>query len=142
MIRLATVFWLLLVTASGFAVYAAKYQVQGLEDELARTRRTTIDTDRQIRVLTAEWAYLNRPSTLAAMNQHFLSLVPIATRQLRRSVADIPMRSPAAAPEVAAAPPIAAPAAAPPPAVVAAAPAAAPPPRSLDDLIARVVASR
>ena len=157
MIRLYTAFWLLLVIASGFALYAVKYQVQGLEDELARTRKASLADDSQIRVLTAEWAYLNRPGALADMNKRYLSLAPIATRQLRNSVADIPLRAPAPAPDVAAATaPPQAPAGAPPEVAAASAGPALPqatkpatvtaalrrPPRSLDELIARVVASR
>ena len=74
MIRLGTLFWLVLVSATGFAMFGVKYQVQALEDELARTKRATIAEEHEIRVLEAEWAYLTRPETLDAMNRHFLSL--------------------------------------------------------------------
>ena len=92
MIRLSTLFWLLVVSTAGFAMFATKYQVQGLADQLARTVKQADDTERDIRVLDAEWAYLNRPDALAQMNQRLLSLVPIATKQLRASLTDIPMR--------------------------------------------------
>lgn len=92
MIRLSTLFWLIVVSTAGFAMFAAKYQVQALADELARTVKQADDTERDIRVLDAEWAYLNRPDALAQMNQRLLSLVPIATKQLRAGVAEIPMR--------------------------------------------------
>ena len=73
-------------------MFAVKYEVQGLADQLARNVKQADDTERDIRVLDAEWAYLNRPDALAQMNQRFLSLAPIATKQLRTSLADIPMR--------------------------------------------------
>lgn len=92
MIRLGTLFWLVLVTATGFAVFGVKYQVQALEDELARTKRATLAEEHEIHVLDAEWAYLTRPETLEAMNRRFLSLAPISTKQLRTTAADIPMR--------------------------------------------------
>ena len=38
MIRFGALFWLVLVSATGFAMFGVKYQVQALEDELARTR--------------------------------------------------------------------------------------------------------
>jgi hypothetical protein len=94
MIRLHTLFWLIVVAATGFAMFAVKYQVQGLADQLARTVNQADDVERGIRVLDAEWAYLNRPDALAQKNQRFLSLAPIATKQLRSDVADIPMRPP------------------------------------------------
>ena len=115
MIRLGTLFWLVLVSATGFAMFGVKYQVQALEDELARTNRATATEEHELRVLEAEWAYLTRPATLEAMNRQFLSLSPIATKQLHATATDIPLRPP---------PPPAEPAPAEPPAIVAAAEAA------------------
>jgi hypothetical protein len=103
MIRLATLFWLILVSATGFAMFAVKYEVQALADQLAHTSRRADDAERDVRVLDADWAYLNRPDALAAMNQRYLSLLPIATKQLIASVADIPMRPPPPPPVEAAA---------------------------------------
>jgi hypothetical protein len=120
MIRLGTLFWLVLVSATGFAMFGVKYQVQALEEELGRTNRATAAEEHEIRVLEAEWAYLTRPATLETMNRQFLSLGPIATKQLHTTAADIPLRPPPA--EL---PPVQ------PPAVVAAAepaPAASTPP--------------
>jgi hypothetical protein len=122
MIRLGTLFWLVLVSATGFAMFGVKYQVQALEDELARTNRATAAEEHELRVLEAEWAYLTRPATLEAMNRQFLSLSPIATKQLHATAADIPLRPP---------PPPAEPPPVEPPVVVAAAepaPAASTPP--------------
>ena len=113
MIRLGTLFWLVLVSATGFAMFGVKYQVQALEDELARTNRATAAEEHELRVLEAEWAYLTRPATLEAMNRQFLSLSPIATKQLHATAADIPLRPPP--------PPAAEPAPIEPPTVVAAA---------------------
>lgn len=95
MIRLSTLFWLVLVAASGAAMFTVKYRVQAIEHQLLRTERTTVATQRRLRVLNAEWAYLNRPATLAQLNARFLSLVPITTKELRASFADLPMRPPA-----------------------------------------------
>jgi hypothetical protein len=92
MVNLATLFWLVLVSAAGFAMFAVKYQVQSLEDELNRTRKETIAEEHAIRMDEVEWAYLTRPETLEEMNQRHLSLMPIATTQLRGTLADIPLR--------------------------------------------------
>jgi len=92
MIRVGTLFWLVLVSATGFAMFGVKYQVQALEDELARTKRATTAEEHEIRVLDAEWAYLTRPETLEGMNRQFLSLAPISTKQLHTTAADIPLR--------------------------------------------------
>ncbi len=92
MSRLSTLFWLLLVSAAGFAMFAVKYEVQALDDELTRTRKAAAAEQHEIRVLDAEWAYLTRPDTLEDMNRRFLSLGPIATNQLRTGIAELPMR--------------------------------------------------
>jgi hypothetical protein len=92
MIRLASAFWLLLVSAAALATFAVKYEVQALDAELVAARKATAAESRELRVLDAEWAYLNRPDTLAAMNQRFLSLAPISRRQLQTVIAEIPMR--------------------------------------------------
>jgi hypothetical protein len=126
MIRVGTLFWLVLVSTTAFAMFGVKYQVQALEDELARTNRATATEEHELRVLEAEWAYLTRPATLEAMNRQFLSLGPIATKQLHTTAADIPLRPP---------PPPAEPPAVEPPAVVATAepaPAASMPPSALE----------
>src|SRR6266852_1460938 len=96
MIRLGAVFWLVLVLAAGFTTFKVKYAVQDIEDELNRVRKQTIAEQQEIRVLTAEWTYLNQPERLADLNRRFLALAPIAAKQLQRTVADVPLRAPAA----------------------------------------------
>ena len=98
MIRVGTLFRLVLVSATGFAMFGVKYQVQALEDELGRTNRATAAEEHEIRVLDAEWAYLTRPETLEAMNRRYLALGPIVTRQLHATATDIPLRPPPPAP--------------------------------------------
>jgi hypothetical protein len=168
MIKLSTLFWLVIVSTTGFAMFAVKYGLQSLEDELNRTKRAIIAEEHAIRTDEAEWAYLTRPETLDEMNRRHLSLGPIATKQLRTALTDIPLR--AAAPVIVDAPVVAAaepPAETAPPTIPAstiapaslekpleaaefakpapAKAAAKPPPRhprSLDELIAQVAASR
>jgi hypothetical protein len=93
MIKLGTLFWLVLVSMTGFAMFAVKYGVQSLQDELNRTKKATIAEEHAIRADEAEWAYLTRPETLDEMNRRHLSLGPIATKQLRIALSDIPLRA-------------------------------------------------
>jgi cell division protein FtsL len=111
MTRLGALVWFVLVLAAGFATFKVKYAVQDAEDQLTRARKQTIAERQEIRVLTAEWTYLNQPERLADLNQRFLGLVPITAKQLQQKIADIPWRVPPAAPDavVAAAPAGAAP---------------------------------
>src|SRR5215510_8499994 len=75
---------------TGFAMFAVKYGVQSLEDELNRTKKATIAEEHAIRADEAEWAYLTRPETLDEMNRRHSSLGPIATKQRRIAISDIP----------------------------------------------------
>ena len=96
MTRLGVVFWCVLVAVAGFTTFKVKYAVQDIEDQLNRVRRHTIAEQQEIRVLTAEWTYLTQPERLADLNRRFLQLAPIAARQMQRTIADIPLRAPAA----------------------------------------------
>src|SRR4051794_4442865 len=135
MTRLGVVFWGGLVLASGFATFNVKYAVQGIDDELVRVRRQTVAETQEIRVLTAEWAYLNQPERLAELKRSFFQLAPMTTKQMQGRVEEIALRAPpaggavTAAPQmVAANPPEAAPAAANPSAATLAAVAFSAPP--------------
>src|SRR4051794_41878370 len=96
MTRLGVVFWGGLVLASGFATFNVKYAVQGIDDELARVRRQTITEQQEIRVLTAEWAYLNQPDRLAELNRNFLQLAPMTTKQWQGGGGGVAPRAPPA----------------------------------------------
>jgi len=99
MIRFGALFWLALVVAAGFVTFKVKYAVQDLEDELNRVKKQTVAEQQEIRVLSAEWTYLNQPERLAELNRRFLQLAPIGPKQLQQKVEDIPLRPlPAPAP--------------------------------------------
>jgi hypothetical protein len=111
MTKLSVMFWLGLVLTSLFAMFAVKYAVQNLEDQLAHVRKQTIAEEQETRVLNAEWTYLNQPERLADLNRRFVQLVPITPRQLQQRVEEIPLRPPVETPDavIAAAPVLSAP---------------------------------
>lgn len=105
MMRLSTLLWALLVGVSGYVMFQVKYEVVQLEDELAHLDHR-IDAGReQIRVLDAEWSFLNQPARLEQLAKRFLDLQPISAEQIGH-LSQLPRRSPT--------PPAAAAAAAPP----------------------------
>ena len=83
MIRLASLFWLALVCATGFATFKVKYAVQDFEEELNRVRKQTVVEHQEIHLLRAEWTTLNQPERLADLNRRYLSLAAIAPKQLQ-----------------------------------------------------------
>lgn len=105
MMRLSTLLWALLVGLSGYAMFQVKYEVVQLEDELAHMNRQIADGRQQIRVLDAEWSFLNQPARLDQLAKRFLTLGPIGVNAIGH-ISQLPWRSPT--------PPAAAAAAAPP----------------------------
>jgi len=71
--------WLcLLIPASGL-LYGTSAQVRGLEKELNGVRSQIAQEHEQVRVLHAEWAYLNNPRQLAARATRYLGIQNAAT---------------------------------------------------------------
>lgn len=98
MTRLGTWFWLLLAASTGFAMFMVKYGVQNLEDELVRVRKHTVAEQLEIRVLNAEWTYLNQPERLSDLNRQLFNLTPVTIKQLQHTIAELPLRPPPALP--------------------------------------------
>jgi len=74
--------WLVLASCIGWGVYQLKYEVQHLEDRLARVNREILNDQESIQILKAEWSYLNQPARLADMAKRFLALEPVEPRQM------------------------------------------------------------
>jgi hypothetical protein len=82
MIRNTTLFTLLTAAALGFAVFAFKYQVRGLEEEYIGLNRTIIADRQAIHVLRAEWSHLNEPRRLKELSARILDLRPVEPSQV------------------------------------------------------------
>ena len=74
--------WVGIIGAMAFGLYQVKHAVQAREDELARLNRDLIASEEAIRVLRAEWSYLNRPERLARLAGDHLALAPMAAQQI------------------------------------------------------------
>ena len=99
MTKLGALFWVTLVAMAGFGTFKVKYAVQDCEDQLNRLRKQTTAEQQEIRVLTAEWTFLNQPERLVNLNPRILRLAPIATKQLQGRIEDIPLRAVPAEPD-------------------------------------------
>jgi cell division protein FtsL len=82
MIRSTNLFWILLVAAFGFGTFMMKYQVQSLDEELARVNRSIREDEDSLHVLKAEWSRLSQPGRLDELARRYLELGPIMTAQL------------------------------------------------------------
>ena len=66
------------IAVVGFGLFRLTYEVQDLEEELARLNRTILEEQEAIHVLEAEWSYLNRPARLEKLNDRHLGLGPLS----------------------------------------------------------------
>ncbi|WP_189045949.1 cell division protein FtsL [Aliidongia dinghuensis] len=82
MMRSSTFLSLILVCGLGFGLFKVKYEVQSLEEDLAKiNRQTAVDQD-AIHVLKAEWSYLTQPVRIGEMAQRHLALQPVTSAQM------------------------------------------------------------
>ncbi|MGO1078453.1 cell division protein FtsL [Inquilinus sp. CA228] len=86
--------WLGLIGASSAFLFKTSYEVQSLEGDLRGLNRSILREQDSIRVMHAEWAFLNQPSRLQALTDQFTKLRPIAPTQMVASAADLPMPLP------------------------------------------------
>lgn len=91
MIRGMTILWAVLVLLVSSAMFLMKMQVQDLEDQLASINRATRQDREDIRVLEAEWNYLNTPGRLAEQSRRLLSMEQLESNSIV-ALADVPMR--------------------------------------------------
>jgi len=83
---------LFLAGVLSLALFALKYQVQDLEDELVKLNRSIFADQEAIHVLKAEWSYLNNPERLRSLVHRHLGMKPVTPDQLA-TISDLPPRS-------------------------------------------------
>lgn len=85
----AGVTWVMVLMAASAGLYAVKYRVLAMDEEISALN-AQIDAERSsIHVLIAEWAYLTRPERLEKLAKKHLSMQPVGAMQLLE-VADVP----------------------------------------------------
>ena len=93
--KAGSMMWTALIISVGVGLFLVKYKVQGLEGQLA-TKRAEIARDRaEIRVLDAEWTYLNDPERLRRLSQEYLGFRPAVPANVTE-LATLPFRRDAA----------------------------------------------
>ncbi|MBI2254897.1 MAG: hypothetical protein HYU58_09790 [Proteobacteria bacterium] len=106
MIRIGTIVWFVVLALLGVGLFQVKYAVQAKERDLRKVNRQIAADHEAMRVLDAEWSYLNDPVRLADLTRRHTDLTPVMANQIAtfESLAPRPADAPEAAPAV---PPIA-----------------------------------
>lgn len=96
--RAITLMWIPLAIIVGVSMFLMKYKVQALEDELVAKQAKVVRDRGAIRVLEAEWAYLNDPERLRQLSSEHLDFGPPAIINIA-DIDSLPMRVAVQAPE-------------------------------------------
>lgn len=91
MIRTINVILILAMVSLSVLLYAINYQADSAERAGNALRRQIVQEQEAIRVLRAEWSYLNQPDRLQELSSKYLDLQP-ATAQQVGSFDSIPFR--------------------------------------------------
>jgi hypothetical protein len=91
MMRSMTILWGVLAIACGIGLFLVKHQVQATEADLRQMQHRVRSDRSTIRVLEAEWTYLNNPTRLAALAERVLGLTPLRAQQVV-TMASLPVR--------------------------------------------------
>lgn len=81
----------ILLAFSGAALMHISHSVQRLEKEVAANQKTIDQEQEAIRVLKAEWAYLNTPERLEKMAIHGLDMAVPETKKVISNIENMPL---------------------------------------------------
>ena len=88
--RVSTLLALTLSASSGFMLFSTAQKVQQADSEQRRMQTSVAQEEQTIRVLRAEWDYLNRPDRLEALVKNNLELIPAQPNSVREDTSDLP----------------------------------------------------
>ncbi|AIL64428.1 hypothetical protein NOVO_00065 [Rickettsiales bacterium Ac37b] len=84
MIRLTLAFTIFILSGSVLGLFYIKYQVQNLNKDLNELNKQYTQEQESVRVLKAEWSYLNQPERLKELSKKYLNLDKMKLAQVRR----------------------------------------------------------
>ena len=93
MLRSFNIIALALTIALSFGLYDVKYRAQNEEQRISLLERKIAEEQDTMRVLEAEWSYLNAPERLERLTARYLDLAPVRADQVV-SFEDLPSRQP------------------------------------------------
>lgn len=80
--KVALIAWLTACAVSIWFAFHIKYKVQELEAELGIARAAMQQDREAIRILEAEWSFLNQPANLADLAERHLDFSPMLAKQV------------------------------------------------------------
>lgn len=84
--RKATIFWLGMAVVCGTVLFHTSQEASDGRQRLRGLEREMLREEESLRVLRAEWSYLNQPERLEKLARQYLNLEPLQGRQFARVV--------------------------------------------------------
>ena len=84
MIHRGLLFWSIAAVATAVGLFAIKYKVQDLEEQIDRSNQKIITSQQATHILKVEWAHLNEAERIEKLAQKFLKLEQAGIRQVAR----------------------------------------------------------
>ena len=84
MIHRGLLFWSIVAIATAVGLFAVKYKVQDLEEQIDRTNQKIIESQQATHILKVEWAHLNEAERIERLAQKHLKLEPAGIKQVAR----------------------------------------------------------
>ncbi len=91
--RRALIAALVLPAAAAYGLYEVKYEVRGLERELAALNRTLLGDQEAVHILEAEWSYLTRPARLEKLTAGAELRLDLAVAGQMGRLVDLPIEA-------------------------------------------------
>ena len=84
MIHRGLLFWSVAAVATAVGLFAVKYKVQDLEEQIDRTNQKIIASQQATHILKVEWAHLNEAERIEKLAQKYLKLEQAGIKQVVR----------------------------------------------------------
>jgi cell division protein FtsL len=84
MIHRGLLFWSVAAVATAIGLFAVKYKVQDLEEQIDRTNQKIIESQQATHILKIEWAHLNEAERIERLAQKYLKLEQASIGQVAR----------------------------------------------------------
>lgn len=81
-IRISAIVWMVALALGAFGLYMVKYKVQTIKHQVTLTQNQLIESRKDLRVLEAEWTFLNRPERLKQLSEKYLDIKPVRGGQI------------------------------------------------------------
>lgn len=81
-LRITALVYMACFAALSMGLYLVKYTVQDVQRDVAAVRHDLAQEKESLHLLSAEWAYLNRPDRLRQLADRHLDLAPLDSRQI------------------------------------------------------------